>query len=206
MTTLSDPEAQTSAAPPSAAPADAVPAAASQEAGPAATAAPATSEDTDTPGASAGEAGAEAPPASEPIGTAQPAHDPYAWGAVPMMAEFTPRTAEELAYAESITPNEPDAIRDAIITGIRSIYDPEIPVNIHDLGLIYGIEISEERHVSIRMTLTSPMCPTAQGLVNQVEMTAQEAPHVKGVTVDLVWEPPWSMESMTEEARLLLGF
>ncbi len=148
-------------------------------------------------------------PAPEPIGSAEPApyaQDPYPWGQVPMLPERTPRTAEELAYAESITPNEPEAIVDAIVTGLRAIYDPEIPVNIHDLGLIYGIEVSDERHVHIRMTLTSPMCPPAQGLVGQVEMTAREAPHVKDATVDLVWEPPWTMDSMTEEARLLLGF
>ncbi len=141
-----------------------------------------------------------------PIGHAVPPPDPHAWGQIPMLAELTPRTPEELAYAESITPNEPEAIRDAIITGIRSIYDPEIPVNIHDLGLIYGIDISDERHVHVRMTLTSPMCPTAQGLRDQVEQTAREAPHVKEVTVELVWDPPWSMDSMTEEARLNLGF
>lgn len=114
--------------------------------------------------------------------------------------------AVDARYPDETTPNTPEAIHAAIVEGIKTIYDPEIPVDIWQLGLIYGIEVNEDRTVYVRMTLTSPMCPTAQSLVGQVELAAREAPHVKDATVELVWEPPWTMDSMSEEARLLLGF
>ncbi|MBT9557009.1 MAG: DUF59 domain-containing protein [Myxococcales bacterium] len=114
--------------------------------------------------------------------------------------------AVDARYPDETTPNTTDAIHAAIVEGIKTIYDPEIPVDIWQLGLIYGIEVNEDRTVYVRMTLTSPMCPTAQSLVGQVELAAREAPHVKDATVELVWEPPWTMDSMSEEARLLLGF
>ena len=117
-----------------------------------------------------------------------------------------PLTAVDARYPDETTPNTAEAIHDAIVEGFKTIYDPEIPVDIWQLGLIYGIEVSEDRTVYVRMTLTSPMCPTAQSLVGQVELAAREAPHVKDATVELVWEPPWTMDNMSEEARLLLGF
>ncbi|MEC8022514.1 MAG: iron-sulfur cluster assembly protein [Myxococcota bacterium] len=112
-------------------------------------------------------------------------------------------TEEEL---EGLPPESEPVIRATIIDGIKAIYDPEIPVNIWDLGLIYKIDVEDNQNVNIEMTLTSPMCPTAQQLVGQVEMAARETPCVKEVIVDLVWEPPWEMEHMSEEARLMLGF
>lgn len=99
-----------------------------------------------------------------------------------------------------------EAIELQVEENIKSIYDPEIPVNIWDLGLIYAIEVSADRHVRVEMTLTSPMCPTAQSLVGQVEMAAKEVPFVMEAVVDLVWDPPWDLEKMSEEARLMLGF
>lgn len=99
-----------------------------------------------------------------------------------------------------------EAIRESIVSGIKCIYDPEIPVDIWELGLIYDVKVHEDRRVDVTMTLTSPMCPTAQELVGQVEMAAKEAPYVVDATVDLVWDPPWTMDSMSEEARILLGF
>lgn len=114
--------------------------------------------------------------------------------------------AEPPRYPNELTPDEPDAIRAVIVDNLKAIYDPEIPVNIWELGLIYDLTVGEDRNVAVRMTLTSPMCPTAQQLVGQVELAAREAPHVKEATVDLVWEPAWTMESMSEDARLLLGF
>jgi FeS assembly SUF system protein len=121
-------------------------------------------------------------------------------------AATEPLTAVDARYPDETTPNTVEAIHDAIVEGFKTIYDPEIPVDIWQLGLIYGIEVSEDRNVYVRMTLTSPMCPTAQSLVGQVELAAREAPHVKDATVELVWEPPWTMDNMSEEARLLLGF
>tara|TARA_R110000824_G_scaffold390449_1_gene586906 strand:+ start:630 stop:998 length:369 start_codon:yes stop_codon:yes gene_type:complete len=100
----------------------------------------------------------------------------------------------------------PEAIKEVIISSLKCIYDPEIPVNIWDLGLIYNITVHENRKVDVVMTLTSPMCPVAQDLVAQVETAAKEAPYVTDVVVDLVWDPPWGMESMSEDAQLLLGF
>jgi FeS assembly SUF system protein len=117
----------------------------------------------------------------------------------------TPTIGEPL-YPADVVPNTIEAIRDAVTVGLKAIYDPEIPINIWELGLIYDIAVSDDRVVSIKMTLTSPMCPTAQSLVGQVELAAREAPHVKDADVELVWEPPWSMDSMSEEGRLLLGF
>ena len=99
-----------------------------------------------------------------------------------------------------------NAIRDDIIEGIKTVYDPEIPVNVFELGLIYDVRVDAERRVEIDMTLTSPMCPTAQWLVGQVDRVARSTPHVAEVQVELVWDPPWDPERMSEAARMELGF
>ena len=92
-----------------------------------------------------------------------------------------------------------------MIAGVREVYDPEIPLNIYDLGLIYRVDIDEESQVKIDMTLTSPMCPVAGSLPGEVEMAARGVEGVGEVVVDLVWEPPWGPEVMSEAARLELG-
>ena len=92
-----------------------------------------------------------------------------------------------------------------MVTGVRGVYDPEIPLNIYDLGLIYRIDITEEAHVAIDMTLTSPMCPVAGSLPGEVEMAARGVDGVAEVVVELVWDPPWGPEVMSEAARLELG-
>jgi FeS assembly SUF system protein len=92
-----------------------------------------------------------------------------------------------------------------VIAALSSIYDPEIPVNIYELGLIYGIAIDAERNVAIRMTLTAPACPVAGTLPGEVEKKVEEIPEVKKATVELVWEPPWSRDMMSESALLQLG-
>jgi FeS assembly SUF system protein len=100
----------------------------------------------------------------------------------------------------------PDAtLLERVVTGVRGVYDPEIPLNIYDLGLIYRIDITEEAHVAIDMTLTSPMCPVAGSLPGEVEMAAREVDGVAEVVVELVWDPPWGPEVMSEAARLELG-
>ena len=126
-------------------------------------------------------------------------------------AEGTPEdaTASEATSSEDAAAPGPDtveAIQSTVIEGIKTIFDPEIPVNIWELGLIYEVDVSEARSVLVTMTLTSPMCPTAQMLVEQVETVARDTPHVQEAKVDLVWDPPWDMEKMSEEARLVLGF
>lgn len=97
------------------------------------------------------------------------------------------------------------ALEVGIVESLRAIYDPEIPVNIYDLGLIYDILISPERQVKILMTLTAPACPVAGILPKAVERKVSEVPGVTGAQVELVWEPQWTKEMMSEAARLELG-
>ncbi len=98
-----------------------------------------------------------------------------------------------------------DTLLNRVIDGVREVYDPEIPLNIYDLGLIYRIDINEQNHVAIDMTLTSPMCPVAGSLPGEVEMAARGVDGVSEVVVELVWEPTWGPEVMSEAARLELG-
>ena len=97
------------------------------------------------------------------------------------------------------------ALRPKIIEAICSIYDPEIPVNIWELGLVYDIDIDEARRVHIRMTLTAPACPSAQSLPVEVERKVLEIDGVTDAFVEIVWDPPWSPARMSDAARLELG-
>jgi FeS assembly SUF system protein len=92
-----------------------------------------------------------------------------------------------------------------IIEAIRTIFDPEIPINIHELGLIYGIDIDANCNVKITMTLTSPMCPVAGSLPGEVETKVRAVEGVNDAAINLVWDPPWSREMMSEAAMLQLG-
>lgn len=98
-----------------------------------------------------------------------------------------------------------ELIKENVVEVLRTVYDPEIPVNIYDLGLIYAINIDDDANVSIEMTLTSPNCPEAQTLPIKVEQTALAAEGVKTSRVTIVWDPPWTMDTMTEAAKLELG-
>lgn len=91
-----------------------------------------------------------------------------------------------------------------VIEALRGIFDPEIPVNIYDLGLIYGVEI-DEGHVIITMTLTTPHCPVAESMPGEVEMRVGSVPGVGSCEVNLVWDPPWDPQKMSDEAKLELG-
>lgn len=107
--------------------------------------------------------------------------------------------------ASSASPSLAD-LRERIIEALRTIYDPEIPVNIYDLGLVYGLELDEEHgRVHILMTLTAPGCPVAQTFPQTVEEKVEQVAGVEEANVELVWEPPWTQERMTEAARLQLG-
>jgi FeS assembly SUF system protein len=97
-------------------------------------------------------------------------------------------------------------LRQAIVDVLKTVYDPEIPVDIYELGLIYELGIDEERHVKIVMTLTSPMCPVAESLPPEVEQKVRGVPGVAHVDLELTWEPPWEPGRMSEVARLELGF
>src|SRR5438094_10293288 len=92
-----------------------------------------------------------------------------------------------------------------IIDALQTCYDPEIPVNIFELGLVYGIEISDSREVRIQMTLTAPNCPVAASLPREVESKVSGIEAVKSAQVELLWDPPWNPEKMSESARLELG-
>lgn len=92
-----------------------------------------------------------------------------------------------------------------IVDALRTVRDPEIPVNIYDLGLIYGLDVSPAGEVRIRMTLTTPACPVARSLPAQVEQKVAALEGVQGVRVELVWDPPWSKERLSPAARLQLG-
>ena len=93
-----------------------------------------------------------------------------------------------------------------IVEAMRSVYDPEIPVNIYDLGLIYRVVISDENEVEIDMTLTTPGCPVAGEMPGMIAEAVEPLPGVKNVDVRLVWDPPWDMSRMSDEARMELGF
>jgi FeS assembly SUF system protein len=107
--------------------------------------------------------------------------------------------------ADKGTPAEIDALGERVVDALRTVYDPEIPVNIFELGLIYKVDIDDERHVSIEMTLTSPACPVAGTLPDEVRDKAEAVEGVAGASVEVVWDPPWHPGMMTEEAQLELG-
>ena len=96
-------------------------------------------------------------------------------------------------------------LKDKVIEEIKKIYDPEIPVNIYELGLIYNIDIDENNNVKIKMTLTTPNCPVAESLPNEVKNSIKEIKEVKDVDLDLVWDPPWDKSMMSEAAKLELN-
>ncbi len=94
---------------------------------------------------------------------------------------------------------------EAVIDALKEIYDPEIPVNIYDLGLIYDVIISPENHAKVIMTLTTPHCPVAESMPGEIEMRVGAVPGVGHAEVELVWDPPWDPQKMSDEAKLELG-
>lgn len=107
---------------------------------------------------------------------------------------------------ESTPRSEPDGLEGRVIAALRTVYDPEIPVNIYDLGLVYDLDVDAQKGaVHIRMTLTAPGCPVAQSFPGTVERAVKAVEGVQEAHVELVWEPPWSRERMSEAARLELG-
>jgi FeS assembly SUF system protein len=113
---------------------------------------------------------------------------------------------EEAAKEESsIPPAELERLTADIIAALKSVYDPEIPVDIYELGLIYGVDISDDFDVSIQMTLTAPACPVAGEMPQWVENAVEAVPGVRGAEVNMVFDPPWTPERMSDEARLELG-
>lgn len=115
--------------------------------------------------------------------------------------------SDKLEGAPLIAPSSTDhPLYEQVVDACRTVYDPEIPVNIYELGLIYTIAISDENAVDIKMSLTAPGCPVAGEMPGWIADAIEPIPGVKQVDVELVWEPPWGMDMMSDEARLELGF
>ncbi len=112
--------------------------------------------------------------------------------------------AQETAKAEG-APDTAEELQANIIAALQEIYDPEIPVNIYDMGLIYGVDVAADFSVAITMTLTTPHCPVAESMPGEIELKVAGVAGVNGVQVNLVWEPAWDMGKMSDEARLELG-
>ena len=114
---------------------------------------------------------------------------------------------EPLEGTPLIAPSSTDhPLYEQVVDACRTVYDPEIPVNIYELGLIYTIDINDENAVQIKMSLTAPGCPVAGEMPGWVADAVEPLPGIKLVDVELVWEPPWGMDMMSDEARLELGF
>ena len=111
--------------------------------------------------------------------------------------------AQKPAAPTGIAPGE--NLYEAVIDALKDIYDPEIPVNIYDLGLIYDVEITPEHHAKVKMTLTTPHCPVAESMPGEVELRVGAVPGIGDAEVELVWDPPWDPQKMSDEARLELG-
>ncbi len=115
------------------------------------------------------------------------------------LAGFLSGETEEKAPADN------DELTDRVIETLKSIYDPEIPVDIYELGLIYDIQVSEDGDAVVTMTLTTPHCPVAESMPGEVEMRVLSVPGIRDAEVKLVWDPPWDPSKMSDEARLELG-
>jgi len=103
------------------------------------------------------------------------------------------------------TPSPARPTEDTVIAAIATVFDPEIPVNIYELGLIYAVDIADDGAVRVEMTLTAPGCPAAQELPSEVKSRVEEVPGVRACEVEVVWEPPWDPSRMSDEARLALN-
>ena len=124
----------------------------------------------------------------------------------PRPAETTSEASAPVAEATSALPQaELNRLTDEIVQALKSVYDPEIPADIYELGLIYKIDIADDRSVIVDMTLTTPNCPSAQELPVMVENAVATVPGVGPVSVALVWDPPWDPSRMSDEARLVLN-
>jgi FeS assembly SUF system protein len=103
-------------------------------------------------------------------------------------------------------PGEPGGeIYEGVVSALKDIFDPEIPVNIYDLGLIYGVDVAEDGAVVVSMTLTTPHCPVAESMPAEVELRVEAVPGVRHAEVNLVWDPPWDPQKMSDDAKLELG-
>lgn len=144
-------------------------------------------------------------PATATVGNETPSPQGTVAGSTDSSAPQPPSHSLIDRAVDSSKSPEQKALTEKIIDNIRKVYDPEIPINVYDLGLIYGIDIAEDRRVTIRMTLTAPGCPVAGMLVSEVERQTEAVDEVVSAKVELVWDPPWGRHCMSEAALLELG-
>jgi FeS assembly SUF system protein len=129
----------------------------------------------------------------------------------PSIADTYARKRDYLEGFLSQQPQQPAPVEpggdlyEAVIEALKEIYDPEIPVNIYDLGLIYDVEVTPEGHAFVKMTLTTPHCPVAESMPGEVELRVGAVPGIGHAEVELVWDPPWDPQKMSDEAKLELG-
>ncbi len=112
---------------------------------------------------------------------------------------------DDAAQTTALSQAQLDQLTDRLVEQLKTVFDPEIPVDIYELGLIYAVEIADGGRVKVEMTLTTPSCPSAQELPNQVEESVRMIPGVTDVEVEVVWDPPWDQSRMSEDARLALN-
>jgi FeS assembly SUF system protein len=126
---------------------------------------------------------------------------------LPIVQNSEPSSADSSNLTEGMVPDakQTAALRPAVVAALSEVFDPEIPVNIYELGLIYDIIVDQSRTVGIRMTLTAPGCPAAQSLPGEVKQRIAKIPEVTDVKVDIVWDPPWDRDRMSDAAKLQLG-
>ncbi len=136
-----------------------------------------------------------------------PVTTPAAWN-VPRAVPTEPLRARSEGGGDTVSVEVPEIseLQHAVVAKLKAVYDPEIPVNIYDLGLIYAIEINQAYELRITMTLTAPACPVAGSMVKEVADRTAEIPGIKASEVQVVWDPPWTKDRMTDAAKLELGF
>ena len=156
-----------------------------------------------------GRSGSEGDGAAATTATATPAPPEPAVSSAPALnvdaLVAPPATPPAEAPFGPVDPAKTEALTPAIVDAISTVFDPEIPVNIYELGLIYTIEADAESRVRVNMTLTSPACPSAQQLPSEVRFKVKALEGVKDCAVEVVWEPPWTKDMMSETAKLTLG-
>jgi FeS assembly SUF system protein len=146
-----------------------------------------------------------AEPASAPPESAEPASSTGGLNVDALMAPPAPSASSSQPQIGEIDPVKTEAMKPAIVDAISTVFDPEIPVNIYELGLIYEINVDTDSRVGVRMTLTSPACPSAQQLPSEVRYKVKALDGVADCNVEIVWEPPWTKDMMSETAKLSLG-
>jgi FeS assembly SUF system protein len=169
-------------------------------------------ETVDASGSTAAPVAVQAPPDAEgaEVAAAVPEESPFEappeWNIEAFTAPPPPTAAVDEPKIGPVDPAQTAALQPQIVEVLKTVYDPEIPVDIYELGLIYEILVDADRRVLVKMTLTSPACPSAQQLPSEARYKVKAVPGVTDAWVEIVWEPPWSKDLMSEAAKLQLGF